>query len=503
MKNLYTAFLCILVIFSALTKSQARSFGGITGNTIGSDQTICNNTTPIPLTGSLPGGGTGIYSYQWQVSSTSAIAGFTNIAGGTAQGYSPGALTANRWYRRIVTSGVALDTTGAVTITVTPVITAASNVITGTQTICNNTIPATLSGPTATGGNGIYAYQWLSSTDNVTYTNILGATSTTYTSPALTATTWFKRLVTSGGCSNTSSFVLVTVTPVITVGSNTISGSQSVCNGQTPFQLPGSTPTGGTGGYTYLWESSTTSATTGFSTAAGTSNGKSYTPLALTQSTWFHRIVISGGCTDISAAVLINVAVSPPGNPAVFGNGVWNVYGFSDNAFTTYTGYYTEPSLSFSTTNRYLSSQSPSFASGYQGCQVPLTGFSVSMKQTNFTPGIYQLNLDSLDDNVNIFFKWNSDLCSHLLRNWSSHQQFVDRCSWCCGPDGIAMGASNRPRFSFTSVSVGNTCTTCARFHRAELTGVLWRSTTCRVHKYSISYNRMFYVNRPMAKIDR
>ncbi len=403
MKNLYAAFLCILISFSALTKSQARSFGGINGNTIGSDQTICNNTTPVPLTGSTPGGGTGIYTYQWQVSSTSSIAGFANIGGATAQGYSPGVLTSNRWYRRIVASGLFLDTTAAVTITVTPVITAASNIITGTQTICYNTLPATLSGPTATGGNGTYTYQWLSSTDNLTYTNIFGATGITYTSPALTVTTWFKRLVTSGGCTNLSAAVLVTITPVITPGSNTISGAQSVCNGQTPFQLPGSTPAGGTGGYTYLWESSTTSATTGFSTAAGTSNGKNYTPLALTQSTWFHRIVISGGCTDISPAVLINVAVAPPGNPSVFGNGVWNVYGYSDNAFTTYTGYYTEPSLTFSTTSRYLSSQSPSFASGYQGCQIPLTGFSVSMKQTNFTPGIYQLNLDSLDDNVNIF----------------------------------------------------------------------------------------------------
>ena len=84
-------------MLSALTQSQANSFSSITGNTIGSDQTICNNTVPAPLTGSVPGGGTGVYAYQWQVSSTSAIAGFANIAGGTAQGFSPAALVANRW----------------------------------------------------------------------------------------------------------------------------------------------------------------------------------------------------------------------------------------------------------------------------------------------------------------------------------------------------------------------------------------------------------------------
>src|SRR5664279_4402836 len=123
MKNLYTAFLCVLGILASVTQGQAKSFSSITGNTIGSDQTICNNTTPTPLTGSLPGGGTGVFTYQWQVSSTSAIAGFASIGGGTAQGYAPGVLVANRWYRRIVTSGIEKDTTSAVTITVTPIIT--------------------------------------------------------------------------------------------------------------------------------------------------------------------------------------------------------------------------------------------------------------------------------------------------------------------------------------------------------------------------------------------
>ena len=404
MKNLYTAFLCIVTMLSALTQSQAKSFSSITGNTIGSDQTICNNTVPAPLTGSIPGGGTGVYSYQWQVSSTSAIAGFANIAGGTAQGFSPGALVANRWYRRIVTSGIELDTTGAVTITVTPIITAASNTITANQTICFNTIPAILNGSTPTGGNGTYTYQWQSSPDNVAWANVPGATSINYTSVALTANTWFRRIVISGGCTHTSGSIKITVTPIITPGSNTISTvDQSVCTGQTPTAMPGSLPTGATGAYTYLWESSVTSATTGFTTAAGVSNARNYSPAALTQTTWFHRIVNSGGCSDTTAALPISVVASPPGNPAVYGNGVWNVYGYSDNAFTTYAGFYTEPVLSFNTTTRYTNNQSPSSASGYQGCQIPPANFSASMKQTNFTPGNYQINLNSLDDNLNVF----------------------------------------------------------------------------------------------------
>jgi hypothetical protein len=82
---------------------------------------------------------------------------------------------------------------------------------------------------------------------------------------------------------------------------------------------------------------------------------------------------------------------------------VWNVYAYSDNAFTTYAGYYTEPSLSFISTSRYTTGQSPSSASGYQGCLISPTNFSASMKRTNFTPADYQIDLTGVDDNVWLF----------------------------------------------------------------------------------------------------
>ena len=401
MKNLYTAFLCILLILSARTQSQANNLPPITGNTIGSDQTICNNTTPAPLTGSAPGGGVGVYTFQWQVSTTSATTGFASIAGGTAQGYAPGALVANHWYRRIVTSGIFLDTTAAVTITVTPVITAASNTITAVQTICYNTAPAALNGSTPTGGNGTYGYQWQSSPDNVTWTPIAGANSIGYAPGVLIANTWFNRIVTSGGCTNTSASIKITVTPLIT--NDIISTNQSICNGQAPLGLTGTNPGGGTGGYIYQWLSSITSATSGYANASGVSNGANYAPPALTQTTWYRRMVTSGGCVDTAATVTITVVNSPPGNPTVFGNNIWNAYAYSDNTFTTYAGYYTEPSLSFISTGQYTTNQSPSSAPSYQGCLVQPTFFSVSFKRTNFTPAYYQLDLTGVDDNLTLF----------------------------------------------------------------------------------------------------
>ncbi|HRN58201.1 MAG TPA: hypothetical protein PLL71_17200, partial [Agriterribacter sp.] len=49
------------------------------------------------------------------------------------------------------------------------------------------------------------------------------------------------------------------------IGNNTIGSNQSVCAQTAPAALTGSTPTGGNGSFTFQWQSSTTSATTGFS----------------------------------------------------------------------------------------------------------------------------------------------------------------------------------------------------------------------------------------------
>lgn len=84
--------------------------------------------------------------------------------------------------------------------------------------------------------------------------------------------------------------------------------AQAICSG-TSVTINGTTPTGGTGTFTYLWESSTTSATTGFTAAAGTNNGINYTSAALTQTTWFRRVVTS--CSNSSTSAVVMVKVNP------------------------------------------------------------------------------------------------------------------------------------------------------------------------------------------------
>ncbi len=76
--------------------------------------------------------------------------------------------------------------------------------ISSSQTICDGSTPSGFSGGTPDNGAGTYTYQWQQSADNgVTWSDINGATSSTYTPSALNASLLYKRQVTSAGCVTT------------------------------------------------------------------------------------------------------------------------------------------------------------------------------------------------------------------------------------------------------------------------------------------------------------
>jgi hypothetical protein len=85
--------------------------------------------------------------------------------------------------------------------------------------------------------------------------------------------------------------------------------TEPVCAGNMPGIVTGSTPTGGSGIYTYQWESSTTNANSGFSAATGTNNTQNYVPGVLTQTTWFRRKVTSACYSSSSSVIMIKVSV--------------------------------------------------------------------------------------------------------------------------------------------------------------------------------------------------
>jgi hypothetical protein len=91
----------------------------ISNNTISPNQGLCLGNVAQTLIGSSPSGGNGSYSYKW-LSSTSGVAGSFVAASGTNINinYSPGLLTQNYYYKRVVYSGTQTDTSAALSILV-------------------------------------------------------------------------------------------------------------------------------------------------------------------------------------------------------------------------------------------------------------------------------------------------------------------------------------------------------------------------------------------------
>ncbi|WP_207433512.1 PKD domain-containing protein [Sabulibacter ruber] len=279
----------------------------ITGNTISSNQTVCVGSTPAAFTGSQPVGGNNTYTYQWEISTTSATTGFSPIAGATTKDYTPTeAVTQNTWYRRVVESGACQRSeSAAMLVEVQQPI--ANNSISADQTICAGELTQVLAGADPTGGSGSYTYVWEQSTTSATagFSAIPNADARNLDPRTLTATTWFRRVVTAGACApSVSNVVQITVSPALENNIITNSQTQAICTGSTPALLLGAQPTGGDNIFTYQWEQSTDGTT--YADISGATE-KNYAPTALTQDTWYRRKVISRTCTSTSPAVKIEV----------------------------------------------------------------------------------------------------------------------------------------------------------------------------------------------------
>jgi len=274
----------------------------LSAGSIGISQTICYNTIPATLTQvTAPSGGTGTYTYQWQLSPNNSS--WTNIPDANDVSYSPSALTESIWYRRNVTSGNC-ETKSSNSVHITVYETLMAGTIGSNQSICANNTPSPLVQFTpATGGTGSYIYQWQTSTDNNIWTNITGANSETYSPPSITGNRWYRRTVTSGNCGTvTSNTILITVYPVLNPGS--IAADQTICYNSVPATLVAiSPPSGGSGQYSYQWQSSTDDISW---SNISNANLAYYTPSSLMQTTWFRRNVTSG-CTESSNSVRINL----------------------------------------------------------------------------------------------------------------------------------------------------------------------------------------------------
>jgi hypothetical protein len=262
------------------------------GGTIAGSTSVCTGTTTI-LTLS---GHTGAIT-RWESSLNNFATAGTNIANTTTTLITT--LTATTSYRAVITNGACAATNSATT-TVTVIPTSVGGTVAGSTTVCTGTNSTTL---TLSGHTGAIT-RWESSTSSTFASAVtsIANTTTTLTASNLTATTYYRAVLTNGSCSSANS-AIATVTVLASVG-GTVVGSTAVCTGTNSTTL---TLSGHTGAIT-RWESSLDSFATAGNSIANTTT--SLTVTNLTATTYYRAVLTNGSCSSANSAIA-TVTVSP------------------------------------------------------------------------------------------------------------------------------------------------------------------------------------------------
>jgi hypothetical protein len=91
------------------------------------------------------------------------------------------------------------------------------------------------------------------------------------------------------------------------LANNTIGSNQTLCGTSVAADLIGSTPTGGTGSYSYTWLQSATGLDGSFVNANGSNTNKDYSPGSISSQTYYKRVVTDGSAFDTSNVVIIKI----------------------------------------------------------------------------------------------------------------------------------------------------------------------------------------------------
>ena len=276
--------------------------------TISGEQTIETGASPTVLQSVAdPSATDGSGTVSWE----SSLNGdqWSAIAGTTGQmSYQPGTLTQSTWFRRVFRSSTKTVYSNSVwveTVATTP------GSIDGNQTIEISTQPRLLQNVSlANTVAATHSYFWQSApASSGPWQTISGAAETSYQPGPLTATTYFRRGVTTPGTTVYSNIACVTV---VTTSPGSISGDQKIEKGAQPTVLSNSTsPSFSGGSYSLSWESAA-SASGPWTKIAG-ATGVSYQPGALTATTWFRRVTTSATKTAYSNTVCVTVVTTSPG----------------------------------------------------------------------------------------------------------------------------------------------------------------------------------------------
>jgi uncharacterized protein (TIGR02145 family) len=275
-------------------------------------------------------GGTPQLNYQWQYYNGSSWNNVTNAvpSGATYTGNATVNLVINgistagsHKYRCLVSAtgnGCNSATSNEAIVTVRPLFSVGS-ISTSGETLCPGDTPQTIGSATAaSGGNGVFSYQW-----KANGVVIPGATGASYTPPTSTIaqTTTYTRWVKDGAC-NTSysqssgSWILVVLSP-FNAGAISTTG-QTICLSETPQTIGSVTAaSGGNGVISYQWKAN--------GVVIPGATGASYTPSKSTiaQTITYTRWAKDGKCNTSFSQSLGSwiLVVLPPFDSGEIPNG--------------------------------------------------------------------------------------------------------------------------------------------------------------------------------------
>lgn len=247
-----------------------------------SDVELCNQTSSI-LDGNVPVSGQGTW-VQIQGPNSAIIADIHDAKSAVS-----GLTTGVYKFTWTISNGVCISTSDTLTMSNYPAL--VNQIRTSVNTICA-TQTALIADDVHSGGNGIYTYQWQTSTDGIAWSSPLSGQTASGLSIVLNTSTYIRRLVVSGPCSLASNVILITVQPPI--ANNIISAQAEVCIQKPVNLITGTLPTGADANYSYQWQRKT--ATTAWTNISGATS-QNYQPLPLSETTWYRRIVTSALCT--------------------------------------------------------------------------------------------------------------------------------------------------------------------------------------------------------------
>ncbi|MDI3545765.1 MAG: hypothetical protein PWP68_1182 [Rikenellaceae bacterium] len=279
---------CVDVVTKAFTIQSPPIAGTING-----PASLCQG-----YTGTLTLSGYTGTSYQWQQSTDGNT--WSDISGATSTSYAiPTTLSPGTYYYRVKvgSGGICADVfTTAFQLMISPQPSVGTASVSETNICYNNPVTLTLSSYL---GN----LQWMQSTDGTNWTPIIGGTTSPFTTPVLTQSTYFKAVVSSQGCNSVESNVLQVTVLTSIAGTASVTGPTSFCDvaPSVVFTL--------TGYYGSIqWQQSTDGNT--WSNISGATSS-TYTATNLTTTTHFRAMVTSGTCNEASNVITITVNPSP------------------------------------------------------------------------------------------------------------------------------------------------------------------------------------------------